>query len=120
MRQERRRFGRVAQPFDARYRMYGQLMESWRTIRTLNVSAMGMRFQSADLLEDGAVLEVEIALPILREPLTLRARLIWSQTVASGVTENGAEFVDVTPMQAEQIDQLVKFLQKDLPPPPPS
>jgi len=116
MAQERRRFARASQPFDAHYRLYGELTESWRTIQTLNVSATGVRFRGADLIEEGAKLEIEITLPCLREPLTIRGRLIWSQTMGSGVTENGAEFIDVTPAQGEQIDDLVKFLMKDVPP----
>ncbi len=109
---ERRRFTRVTQPFDANYRIYGELTESWRRIRTLNISAMGMRFRSADLIEDSAKLEIAINLPCLREPLVVLGRIIWSQTMASGVTENGCEFIDVTPQQGEQIDELVKFLSK--------
>ena len=117
MAQERRRFARASQPFDAHYRLYGELTESWRTIQTLNISAVGMRFRSADLLELNARLEIEITLPCLREPLTVRGRVIWSQTMGSGVTENGAEFFDVTPEQEEQIDDLVKFLMRGVPPP---
>ena len=121
MGQERRQFARVSQPFDAHYRLYGELTESWRTIRTLNISASGMRFRSADLIDEGSVLQIEIMLPCLREPLTLRGRVVWSQTKASGVTESGAEFFDVTPEQGEQIDGLVKFLMKGaLPPDRPS
>ena len=121
MARERRRFARVALPFDAHYRLYGELTESWRTIRTLNLSAAGMRFLSADLIEKGSALEVEIMLPCLREPVKLRGRVVWSQTKAADVTENGAEFIDVTPEQGQQIDDLVKFLMKSAPPPgPPS
>lgn len=109
---ERRRFQRVAQSFDARYRSYGALGEPWRIFRTVNVSATGMRFRSGDLIELGTTLEIELDLPCLKEPLTVRGHVVWSQPMASGVTENGAEFVDLSPEQAEQIDELVKFLSK--------
>ena len=117
MGEEQRQFPRVSQSFDARYRLYGELTESWRTIRTLNISAIGMRFRSANLIEEGAVLEVEMVLPCLREPLVMRGRVVWSRTMASGVTENGAEFLDMTQEQGKQIDDLVKFLMKDASPP---
>ncbi len=109
---ERRHFQRVAQSFDARYRVYGALGESWRIFRTGNGSATGLRFRSADLMELGATLEIELDLPCLKEPLMLRGLVVWSQAMASGVTENGAEFVNLSPEQAQQIDELVKFLSK--------
>lgn len=107
---ERRRDSRLAQPFQARYRLYGELTESWRTITTVNLSASGLRFRSPNLMEVGQELQLELALPSYREPLTIRGRIIWSQPMASGVVENGAEFVDMTPEQSIQIDGMVKFL----------
>lgn len=109
---ERRRYTRVTQPFDAHYRIYGDFMDTWRKIRTLNVSAAGMRFRSADLIELDQILEIQIILPCLREPLLIHGRVIWSDTKAAGVTENGTEFIDETPEQEEQIDEMVRFLTK--------
>lgn len=116
---ERRRDSRLAQPFQVRYRLYGELTESWRTAMTVNLSASGLRFRSADLMEIGRELQVELLLPTSKEPLVLRARIIWSQPMASGVTENGAEFDDITPEQGAQIDAMVKFLLRNQPAPPP-
>ncbi len=115
---ERRQFPRVLQPFDAHYRFYGDLMGGWRVVRTLNLGAGGMRFRSEDQLEVGARLEIQLNLPIFREPLVLRAQVIWCQTLAAGVVENGVEFVDVTSEQGEEIDELVRFLVKQEPPKP--
>lgn len=112
---ERRQYGRVPLPFDAKYRHYGDLSTSWRTIRTINISAGGMRFRSADLMEFGAVLEMQITLPAIREALIIKARVVWSEPMASGVTENGAEFFDVEPTNQAVIDDLVKFLTKGIP-----
>ncbi len=109
---ERRHFQRVVQSFDARYRTFGSLGEPWRIFRTVNVSATGLRFRSSDLIELGMTLEIELDLPCLKEPLVVRGHVVWSQAMASGVTENGAEFVDLSPEQSRQIDELVKFLSK--------
>ena len=117
MGEERRQFSRADQPFEARGRIYGELTESWHTITTLNISATGMRFRSNDTLPLGTVLELEINLPCLREPLMVRGQIVWSRAVASGVAENGAVFINVSIGQAEQVDQLVKFLMKNVPPP---
>ena len=110
--QERRQYRRVIQSFEARYRLYGELMESWRRVRTMNIGAGGIRFRSADLIEPGTKLEIEVSLPSLPAPIRLSGIVIWTETMASGVTENGTEFVDVTPEQGEQIDELVKFLHR--------
>jgi len=120
MTRERRQFFRVSIPFDAKYRFFGELTQGWRTVRTLNLSAGGMRFKSSDLLEVGGFVEVQIQLPSEREPLMLRGRLAWSQAQASGVTENGLEFIEVTPQQQAKIDELVDFLKKGIAPPNPS
>ncbi len=117
MGEERRQFSRADQPFEARGRIYGELTESWHTITTLNISAAGMRFRSDDMLPLGTVLELEVNLPCLREPLVVRGRVVWSRAVASGVAENGVEFINVSLGQSEQIDQLVKFLMKNASPP---
>ncbi len=115
---ERRQYGRVLVPFDAKYRLYGDLTTAWRTIRTVNISAGGMRFRSADLMEEGAVLDVQMALPAAAATLTIRARVVWSQSMGSSVTENGAEFLDVLPDEQTKIDDLVAFLTKRSPPAP--
>jgi len=117
---ERRRDHRLAQPFQARYRLYGELTESWRTMTTVNLSVSGLRFRSAGLIEVGDELQIELLLPTSREPLVVRGRIIWSQPMASGVVENGAEFIDMTPEQGIQIDTMVKFFLGGHPAPPPS
>ncbi len=114
MSRERRAFSRVPQPFAAHYRLAGELTEGWRTIETMNLSAGGMRFKSSDLLEVGAELDIQIEIPSNPSSLALRGRIVWSQLQASGVTENGAEFLDVTPEQQMQIDALVSFLKQRL------
>ncbi len=113
---ERRHYQRVPLPFDAKYRLYGDLSTSWRTIRTMNISAGGMRFRSADLMEEGAVLDVQMVLPASPEPIVIKARVVWSQAMGSGVTENGAEFFDASLGEQEKIDRLVTFLTKQSPP----
>jgi len=112
MTRERRYFGRVPQAFEVKYRPPGQLMEHWRAVTTLNLSAGGMRFRDRDLLEAGVELEVQIKLPSDPQPLLLRARVAWSQLEASGVSENGVAFIGVTTEQQVRIDRLVQFLKK--------
>ena len=115
---DRRQYQRTPLPFEAKYRFSGDFTTAWRTVRTMNISAGGMRFRSADFIEEGAVLDVQVALPTRSEPLTIKARVVWSQAMGSGVTENGAEFFDVSPDEETKIDELVQFLAKRTPPTP--
>jgi len=117
---ERRDFGRVPVPFSVRYRIYGELGESWHGITTINISAGGMRFRADDLLEVGSQLEIEIALPGSPAPLIVQGKVVWSQSLGVGASENGVQFMAMTPEQHEHIDSLVRFLMKTAPPAPPS
>jgi uncharacterized protein (TIGR02266 family) len=117
---ERRDFGRVPVPFAIRYRIYGELGESWHEITTINISAGGMRFRTDDLLEVDSQLEVEISLPGSPTPLVVQGKVVWSQALGAGASENGVQFLNMTPQQREHIDSLVQFLVKKPPPAPPS
>ena len=112
MRADRRGFSRVPQSFDAQYRSLGGIDEAWKVVSTINLSAAGMRFRSAQLLEPGTPLEIQVKLPNMQQPLFLRGRVAWSQMQASSVVENGVEFVDMTNDQQAHIDQLVQFLRR--------
>jgi c-di-GMP-binding flagellar brake protein YcgR len=109
---DRRRFYRIPQSFDVQYRAFGALEESWCVTRTVNLSAVGIRFRSGDLLEPGTMLEMQITLPTAQTQLALCGSVIWSQMQASGVAETGVDFLNVTPEQQLQIDQVVQFLRK--------
>jgi uncharacterized protein (TIGR02266 family) len=116
---ERRDFGRVPVPFAIRYRVYGQLGESWHEIATINISAGGMRFRTDDPIEVGSHLELEIALPGSPAPLVVQGKVVWNQALGARASENGVQFMEMTPDQHEHIDSLVRFLMKKSPPPTP-
>ena len=111
MGRERRNFSRADQPFAAKYRVLGDLMHGWCEVRTLNISAGGIRFRSDEPLERDTLLELQIKLPSHAEILLLRGRVSWGQTRASGVIEIGVEFLDVTSVQQAQIDSVIQFLK---------
>ena len=113
---ERRQFPRIPQPLEVKYRRTGVLGSVWRAIKTLNLSAGGMRFRDTETVELGDVLEVEIQLPGSHGVLTLQGCVVRSQFEASGVAELGVEFVDSTERQREAIDNLVRFLKTNVRP----
>lgn len=112
MAQERRHFPRVREPFTIQYRRSGEVVSSWSRVTVINLSAGGLRFRCADeSLEAGAPLQIQVTLPGFREPMTLKALVVWNQLHASGVTEVGAEFQDLGIKQQLMIDRLVGFLK---------
>lgn len=110
MTQERREFPRVPQPFEVRYHLSGELTESWRIASTVNLSAGGMRLEGPELLETGHPVEIQLNLAG-RHNLIVLGRVVWSQPQPSGATGSGIEFVDLTPEQRAQIDEIVRFLK---------
>ena len=114
---EHRQFPRAPHSCEAKYRLHGLLTEGWVSITVLNISAGGVRFRTAEQLEPGTMLEVQLQLPADPTPLAIMGRVIWSRMPASGVAEIGAAFLSVTPEQGVRVDDLVRFL-KGRPPAP--
>ncbi len=108
---EQRRFDRVPEVFDVRCRAYGALSEGWRLVYTMDVSAGGIGFQTADLFYEDQMLEIQITLPSFRAPLSLRGVVVRCRSVA-GAYDCAAEFVNVSPDQQAAIDMLVQFLRR--------
>lgn len=111
MGQERRRFPRIPEPLGLQYRVQGELGGSWCTVTAVNVSAGGLRFRAAEPLELGVPLTLQMKVPGVAQPMLLRGLVAWRQMQASGVTEYGVEFMDITLPQQRLIDQLVGFLK---------
>lgn len=115
MRKEQRRFPRVREPFVIQYRVADGVTSSWRRVTVSNLSAGGVRFRCVEEpLDAGTPLTIQVTLPGSREPLTLKATVVWTQLQASGVTEVGAEFCGLDTEQQLMSDRLVGFLRMSL------
>ena len=112
MSRDQRKFPRLLQPFTVQYRVVKDLSASWREVTTVNLSAGGMRLRCADAFDLQEILEIQVQLPNAHQPLRLRGRVVWTEMQAAGVTENGIEFMGVTPEQQVQIDNVVQFFSK--------
>lgn len=109
---EQRRFPRITQSLDARYRTAGGFSESWQSVRTVDLSATGMRVRSEQLLELMVTLELRLQVPGLRQPMEVRGQVVRSQMLPSGVTEAGIDFLEMSLEQQQQVDELVRFLKR--------
>ena len=110
---ERRRFPRIDQPFEARYRVLGDPDgAAWRAVTAVNLSASGIRFRGEESIDEGTTLDLDIHVPTFPQPLVLRGIVVWSAMQASGVVETGVDFMDLGTMQQAQVDQFVQFLRR--------
>ena len=118
---ERRRFDRVPETFEVQYRRLDWTGEPWRAVRSLNISASGVRFISLQPLDPGMLLELQLKLPLERGEtiFIVKGSVAWSKSVAAGVAELGVQFMDLTLDQQAQIDEFVQFLLKHPRPHPP-
>ena len=112
---EQRRFDRVMVPFEVTCRRAGALTETWRRMSIIDLSAGGLAIHSEELFEERESIEVQIRLPGARSTLLLRALVVRSDMMASGLYRCALEFAELTPDQQAGIDELVQFLR-----PPPS
>ena len=117
MASEQRRFRRAPQPFQAACRPYGGLQDIWYPVITLNLSAGGIGFRSAEPYELGSSLDIRLQITGLTQPLFLRGHVMWTTALPGNVMEGGIEFAEVTLDQQAQIDALVRFLDKRPPNP---
>ena len=111
MPRERRRFPRAAQPFEAHYRLLGEIRASWHTATIMNLSAGGIRLRGGEPLPTGNLLELAISLPSRQQPILLHGRVTWDRLEAAGVIEYGIEFIEISQAQQLQIDEVVRFVQ---------
>lgn len=107
---DQRRFDRIPHPFETKCRLTQEPLKPWIDTLTRDLSAAGMCVQSNERFEVGALLDVQMQLPNVPGTLQLQGRVVWQR--GSTVMEYGIEFLEITPDQQAQIDELVQFLKK--------
>lgn len=112
MGQEQRRFARVPESLPVQCRRPGS-GEPWKEIKTINVSAGGLRFLSPVPFDQGERLALQLRLPVSGDALEVKGIIVWVKSPAAGVTEIGVQFDGLTPDQEISIDEFVQFLMKN-------
>ena len=111
MGQEQRQFDRVPQAFMVRCRPLGSLAAIWQTMLTLDVSAGGIFLKGEMMADAGEMLEIELPIPGNQAQM-LRGRVVRAKELGPGTFEYAVEFVEVSPDQQADIDELVQFLKQ--------
>lgn len=89
--EEKRQAPRVARGFMVRYRS-AKTGGAWAVSPMKDLSRGGARF-SADLaLEPGDTLDLQLMLPVSRDPVAVKATVAWARAGVFGTTEVGVAF----------------------------
>jgi c-di-GMP-binding flagellar brake protein YcgR len=101
---ERRRYVRLNISLEINYSIHGQTSIQRKSI-TKNISPGGARFEVEEQLPKGAILDIDIKIPTREEPITLKARNVWSKKeskLGKDVYDSGFEFIEI-PEKDKQI-----------------
>lgn len=112
--EERRRFPRLTHPFLVRYRA-STGDTSWRIAPLRNLSVEGVCFRAERTFQTGEEFDLELILPADKQPIPVRARIVWSKLVnpALQLTEYGAQFSAMDASSRALIGKTVaSFLEK--------
>ena len=111
MGKEQREFKRVDLHLPIQYRPAGGFASLWQQGTLVDISASGVRLATRELLECETKLECVLTLPIRKDPYVLLG-IVVSEHPRPGQHEYGVAFMGVTPEKGEEIDELVRFLNK--------
>lgn len=82
--------------------------------RILNMSSGGVFIKTDHLLPVDAEFSLHLELPGDPDVMTLRARVVWTKSVASASPAGmGIQFVDISPEHEKKIVSFVSHLSKD-------
>ena len=87
---EHRRAPRVARALMIRYQPRGN--SAWLLSSLRDLSSGGARFLSEHLFAGGEVVEVQLVLPTVSQPVPLKARVAWTKPWRAGLLEVGITF----------------------------
>ena len=111
--EEQRKSPRVPRAFIVRYRCPDAGMTGWLISPLRDLSSGGARFISEQPFTDGTVLEVQLILPVAKDPVCLKAKVAWTAPARLGMVETGVIF-EPGGAAAEQAisDAVAQFLNR--------
>ena len=95
--QERRKYVRLNIPLEVSYSLQGKEDTRYKSI-TKNISAGGARFAIEEELPKGAVLNLNIKIPIKSEPIPIKAKIVWTKKESGqgkNIYDTGLEFIHI-------------------------
>ena len=112
---ENRRAPRISRSFMARYRMTFPQDTVWLVSPLRDLSSGGARFLSERPLAAGDTMDLQLILPLSKEPLLLKARVAWAKPGTMNMMEVGVTFDAGDTAIQHTIDQAVSHFLKKTP-----
>jgi len=106
---ENRRTPRIVRSFMVRYRLPTTRQAGWLVSPLRDLSSTGVRFVCEQAFSVGALLEMELLLPTAKQPVPLKAKVVWTKPVQWGMVELGATFEPVNATVQQMIDDAVAY-----------
>jgi type IV pilus assembly protein PilZ len=109
----KRRARRLQHELPVAYRSVGSFLTDWAT----DISQGGMFINTRTPLAVGTDVRILIQLPMIESPIGLNGkvtRVVRFDRKAGAVPGMGIQFTDIDPSRREQLEALVKRLQRDL------
>ena len=106
---EQRKCPRISRPFMIRYRPSDKEQAGWLVSPLRDLSSGGARFISEYPFFVGETFEMQLLLPALKEPLSLKARVAWVKTPHMSMSEIGITFDPGDTAIQQAIDQAVTY-----------
>ena len=89
---ERRRAVRIIRSFMVRYKSFASGDGAWLTSTLRNFSSTGARFLCERVFEQREAMLLQLLLPTAKDPVALKARVIWAKPASLGMAEVGVAF----------------------------
>ena len=109
-REDYRQAPRVNQPFIIRYRLPETVKAGWMVSPLRDLSSGGARFLSEGSFDVGAILDVQLVLPVSQQPVALKARVAWVKPARLGTVEVGITFDPGDTAIQRTIDSAVEYV----------
>ena len=110
---EQRRHPRVEKSFLVRYREQGRPQSEWMMSPLKDLSLSGARFLCERRFDVGTMVDMELVLPMVREPVPVAGRVVRAKDAMAGMVDHGVAFEGVDPAHEQVIGEAVEhFLKK--------
>lgn len=106
---DNRQSPRIARSFMVRYRVPTPGRTGWLVSPLRDLSSSGVRFVCEKAFDVGLILEMELLLPTAKQPVPLRAKVVWTKPVQWGMVELGATFEPVDATVQQMINDAVAY-----------
>ena len=109
---EQRQAPRIARGFMVRYRPAENAAALWSVSPLRDLSRTGARFLAESAFPVRTVLELQLVLPMTKQPVAIRGRVAWLKPGPLSLMEHGVAFETIGPETQQAVDAAVAHFLK--------